>query len=120
MAGIDYKETFTQVAWLDSLRLLLSLVSTFDWEIHQINIKSAYLNGHLNEEIYMDQPKGFETPGKEHQVCHLQKAIYRLKQAGHQWHEHLQGTLYEFRYKKLISSDVSIFFKYHDGGTRLR
>ena len=69
IAGIDYEETFAPVARLDSLRLLLSLAATYDWEIHQIDIKSAYLNGLLNKEIYMEQPKGFEVPGKENKVC---------------------------------------------------
>ena len=62
---MDYEETFTPVAQLDSLQLLLSLAAVYDWEIHQIDIKLAYLNGILNKEIYMDQPKGFEVPGSE-------------------------------------------------------
>ena len=115
-AGIDYEETFAPVARLDSLRLLLSLATTYDWEVHQIDIKSAYLNGNLEEEIYMEQPKGFEVPGKEEKVCRLRKAIYGLKQAGRQWHEHLHESLREFGYKKLISGDVSIFFKHQNDG----
>jgi len=95
-AGLDYQETFTLVARLDSLRLLLSLVATFDWEIHQIDIKSAYLNGNLEEEIYMDQPRGFEVKGAENKVCRLLKVIYGLKQAGRQWHKHLQHNLKKF------------------------
>ena len=118
-AGVDYEETFAPVAQLDSLRLLLSLAAVYDWEIHQIDIKSAYLNGVLEEEIYMDQPTGFEVPGSKGKVCHLLKAIYGLKQAGCQWHEHLQGTLSNFRYTKLISSNVSIFVKHHDEGDQV-
>ena len=64
---------------LDSLQLLLSLAVVYDWEIHQIDIKLVYLNGVLEEEIYMDQPKGFEVPGSERTVCHLWKVIYGLK-----------------------------------------
>ena len=115
-ASIDYEETFAPVARLDSLRLLLSLATTYDWEVHQIDIKSAYLNGNLEEEIYMEQLKGFEVPGKEEKVCRLWKAIYGLKQAGRQWHEHLHESLREFGYKKLISGDISIFFKHQDNG----
>lgn len=118
-AGIDYAETFAPVARLDSLRLLLSLAATFDWEVHQIDIKSAYLNGNLDEEIYMEQPKGFEVPGQEEKVCRLRKAIYGLKQAGRQWHEHLHESLCSFGYRKLLSGDVSIFFKHHDGGNHI-
>ena len=115
-AGLDYKETFTPVARLNSLRLLLVLAAIFDWDVHHFNIKLAYLNGHLNEELYMDQPKGFLAQGKENKVCRLLKAIYGLKQAGHQWHEHLQHSLVDFGYQKLSSGDVSIFIKCHVGG----
>ena len=67
----------------------------------------------------MDQPTGLEVPRSEGKVCHLLKAIYGLKQAGCQWHEHLQGTLSTFGYTKLISSDVSIFVKHHDEGDQV-
>ena len=73
-AGVDLP-----VARLDSLRLLLSLAATFDTEAHHIGIKSAYLNGNLDEEIYMDQPKGFSVPGQESKVCRPKKALYGLK-----------------------------------------
>jgi len=81
-AGIDYEETFTPVARLDALRLLLSLTANFALEAHHINIKSAYFNGDLDKEIYMDQLKGFTVPGQESKVCCLKKALYGLKQAG--------------------------------------
>ena len=80
--GIDYKETFALVARLDLLQLLLAIATHFDFDVHHIDIKSAYLNGDLNEEIYMDKPKGFAIKGKEHQVCFLEKAIYGLKHTG--------------------------------------
>ena len=115
-AGLDYEGTFAPVARLDSLRLLLAIAAVFDWEVHHVDIKTAYLNGHLNEEIYMDQPRGFEIQGEEKKVCRLLKAIYGLKQAGRQWHEHLQRSLTDYGYKKLVSCDASIFFKHHDGG----
>jgi hypothetical protein len=83
--GIDYDETFSPVAQFESLRLLLALATLEDWEIHQMDIKSVFLNGLLDEEIYMEQPKGFAVPGQEHKVCLLKKAIYSLKQASHTW-----------------------------------
>ena len=118
-AGIDYDETFAPVARLDSLRLLLALAARLDWDIHHVDIKSAYLNGDLDEEIYMDQPKGFTIQGMEGKVCHLKKAIYGLKQAGRQWHAHLNNTLEGLGFQKLISGDASIFIKRHDGGDPL-
>jgi len=115
-AGLDYEETFTPVARLDLLRLLLSLAAIFNWNVHHIDIKSASLNGHLDKELYMDQPIGFLSPGETHKVCQLLKAIYGLKQAGHQWHEHLRHSLVDYGYRKLSSGDVSVFIKCHEGG----
>jgi hypothetical protein len=77
--GIDYDETLSPVAHFESLRLILVLATLEDWEIHQMDIKSAFLNGLLEEEIYMEQPEGFITPGQESKVCLLKKAIYGLK-----------------------------------------
>ena len=76
--GIDYEETFTPVARLDSLHLLLAIAALLDLDVHHIDIKSAYLNGDLNEEIYMEQPKGFKVAGKENQVCRLKKKLYTV------------------------------------------
>ena len=81
--GIDYNETFSPVARFESLRLILVLAMLEDWEIHQMDIKSAFLNGLLEEEIYMEQLEGFITLGQESKVCLLKKAIYGLKQALH-------------------------------------
>jgi hypothetical protein len=77
--GIDYDETFSPVARFESLRLLLALAALEDWEIHQMDVKSVFLNSLLDEEIYMEQPEGFAVPGQEHKVCLLKKAIYGLK-----------------------------------------
>ena len=64
-----------------------------DWHIHQMDVKSAFLNGLLDEEIYMEQPQGFVTPGSETQVCRLHKAIYGLKQASCAWNVQFHGVL---------------------------
>ena len=77
--GLDYDETFLPVACFKSLWLLLVLAALEDWEVHQLDIKLAFLNGVLDEEIYMEQPQGFISTGKETQVCQLKKAIYGLK-----------------------------------------
>lgn len=79
--GIDYDETFSPVARYDSVRLILVLAAKEDWELHGMDVKSAFLNGVLDEEIYMEQPKGFAEAGLEDKVCRLIKAIYGLKQA---------------------------------------
>ena len=84
--GVDFGQTSSPTARLSSLRFILALAAAQDWEIHQIDFKNAYLNGDLDEEIYMKQPPGFEEPGREDWVCKLLKAIYGLKQAGRQWY----------------------------------
>jgi hypothetical protein len=85
--GVDFYETHSPTVRLDSLRGLLALAAHHDWEIHHMDVKGAYLNGVLEETIYMRQPKGFEVPGKEDLVCLLHKGLYGLKQAGRAWHQ---------------------------------
>ena len=71
--GIDYDETFSPIAHFESLQLLLALVALEDWHIHQMDIKLAFLNGVLDEEIHMEQPQGFIVAGMENKVCKLLK-----------------------------------------------
>ena len=84
--GIDYTETFSPVSTKDSFRIIMALVAHFDLELHQMDVKTAFLNGDLSETIYMSQPDGFQEKGKEHHVCRLKKSIYGLKQASRQWY----------------------------------
>lgn len=79
--GSDYLETFAPVARLDTIRLLVALAAQKQWLIHQLDVKSAFLNGFLEEEIYVEQPQGFKVSGKEEMVYKLNKALYGLKQA---------------------------------------
>ena len=85
--GLDYSETFSPVAKLTSVRLLVSLAATYHWDLHQLDVKNAFLNGSLTEEVYMQQPEGFEHEKHPKYVCRLRKAIYGLKQAPHAWCE---------------------------------
>ena len=84
--GIDYHETFSPVSSKDSFRIIMALVAHFDLELHQMDVKTAFLNGNLGEEVYMQQPEGFQMKGKEQMVCKLNKSIYGLKQASRQWY----------------------------------
>ena len=70
---------------LKSIRILLSIAAVLDYEIWQMDVKTAFLNGHLEENIYMQQPDGFIQKGQEHMVCKLQRSIYGLKQASRSW-----------------------------------
>jgi hypothetical protein len=91
--GIDFSETFAPVARFSSIRILLALGAHYDWEIHQMDVKTAFLNGDLEEEIYMQQPEGFIEKGKENLVCRLRKSLYGLKQAGRAWYEKIHAAL---------------------------
>nr|GEY01623.1 zinc finger, CCHC-type [Tanacetum cinerariifolium] len=78
---IDYFDTYAPVARITTIRLLLALVAIQNIMIHQMDVKTTFLNGDLEEEVYMKQPKGFVMPGNEHKVCKLVKSMYGLKQA---------------------------------------
>ena len=83
--GIDYEETFSSVAMLKSIRILLSIAACLDFEICQIDVKTAFLNGNLKDDIYMQRPKGFIVGRKGNLVLKLQKSIYGLKQESWSW-----------------------------------
>jgi hypothetical protein len=78
--GIDYDEVFAPVARLDSMRLLIALATHEGWEVHHMNVKFAFFNGDLQEEVYIEQPAGFIVASKEHKVLKLKKALYGLHQ----------------------------------------
>ncbi|RVW83183.1 Retrovirus-related Pol polyprotein from transposon TNT 1-94 [Vitis vinifera] len=108
--GIDYKDTFSPVSKKDSLRIIMALVAHFDLELHQMDVKTAFLNGNLDEDIYMEQPEGFAKKGNEHLVCKLKKSIYGLKQASKQWYIKFNNTITSFGFKENIV-DQCIYLK---------
>ena len=77
--GTDYEETFASVARYSSIRSVLALATVMKWKIHQMDVKTAFLNGVVEEEVYVEQPLGFETHDRESHVCILKKALYSLK-----------------------------------------
>ena len=83
---IDYPKTFTPVAKLNTVRVLLSLAANLDWPLQQLDVKNVFLNGDLEEEVYMDAPPSFD--GRfGWKVCKLKKSLYRLKQSPRAWFE---------------------------------
>jgi ATP-binding cassette subfamily B (MDR/TAP) protein 1 len=76
--GIDFNDVFSPVVKHSSIRMLLSIVAMHDYELEQLDVKTAFLHGELDENIYMDQPEGFVVPGKENFVCKLKKYLYGL------------------------------------------
>ncbi|XP_022681836.1 uncharacterized protein LOC111257069 [Setaria italica] len=91
--GIDYDDAFTPMARMDSVRLLFALAAREGWRVHHMDIKSAFLNGDLKEEVYVHQPPGFVILGKEGKVLRLRKVLYGLQQAPRAWNAKLDSTL---------------------------
>ena len=122
--GIDYKETFSPVSRKDSLRIVMALVAHFDLELHQMDVKTAFLNGDLHEDVFMAQPQGFKSKGQEHLVCKLKKSIYGLKQASRQWylkfdevmkkHNFIKNLVDQCVYLKMSGSNFIILVLYVD------
>jgi hypothetical protein len=79
--GIDYTETFSHVATMTTIHIVVSLPVKFGFEVHHMDVKSDFLHGDLLEEIYMQQPLGFIKVGRENLICKLKKSLYGLKQA---------------------------------------
>ncbi|KAJ9542108.1 LOW QUALITY PROTEIN: hypothetical protein OSB04_028614 [Centaurea solstitialis] len=98
--GIDYDETFSPVAMLKSIRILMAISAYFNYEIWQMDVKTAFLNGKLTEDVYMQQPEGFVDPKNPDKVCKLLKSIYGLKQASRSWNLHFDERIKEFGFAK--------------------
>src|SRR5271154_4706049 len=101
--GIDYLDTYAPVVKLASIRILLAIAAIFGLEIHQIDVVTAFLAGELEEEIYMEQPEGFEIGSKEDFVCRLRKSIYGLKQAPRVWNQKIRRFLKSIGFEQLYS-----------------
>ncbi|KAL0298331.1 UNVERIFIED_CONTAM: Retrovirus-related Pol polyprotein from transposon TNT 1-94 [Sesamum radiatum] len=108
--GIDYFDTYSPVARLTTIRVLIALASVYNLSIHQMDVKTAFLYGELEEEIYMNQPEGFVAHGNERKVCKLVKSLYRLKQAPKQWHEKFDQTILAFGFT-VNENDKCIYCK---------
>ncbi|KAM3291194.1 hypothetical protein P3S67_019483 [Capsicum chacoense] len=83
--GLDYGDTFSPVAKITSVRLLISLAAMHHWPLHQLDIKNAFLHSKLAEEVYMEQPPGFVAQGESDLVCRLKRSLYGLKQSPRAW-----------------------------------
>ena len=101
--GDDYDETFCPVVRLESLRALIALAVQKGLKLHQVDVTTAFLNGELEEEVYMKQPEGFITDGKDHLVCKLKKSIYGLKQSPRCWNTALDSYLKDMGFVQSVS-----------------
>ena len=109
--GVDYTETFAPTAKWGTIRTLFSLAAQKGWKIHHMDVKTAFLNGDLKEDVYMDQPEGFSIKGQEQKVCKLVKSLYGLKQAPRAWYEKLIEHLLKLNYKHFNLDDATLFVK---------
>ena len=94
--GVDFNETFVPVAKFTTIRCILAIGATENMEIHQMDVKTAFLKGELEEEIYMQQPQGFVKQGEENLVCKLKKTLYGLKQSPRAWYQKIDKFLVDF------------------------
>ena len=96
--GIDFNEIFSPVVRLTTVRVVLAMCATFDLHLEQLDVKTAFLHGELEEEIYMLQPEGFAETGKENLVCRLNKSLYGLKQAPRCWYKRFDSFIMSLGY----------------------
>jgi len=111
--GIDYQETFSPVAKLNTVRVLLSVAANLDWPLHQFDVKNAFLHGDLKEEVYMDIPPGYISSSIGI-VCWLQRALYGLKQSPRAWFGRFSIAMRKYGFQQ-SNSDHTLFLKRRQG-----
>jgi hypothetical protein len=107
--GVDYDETFASVARYTSIRAVISIAAVMGWKIHQMDVKTTFLNGLIEEEVYIEQPLDFEVHGRESHVCRLKKALYGLKQAPRAWYSRIDAYLQQLGFEK-SEADPNLYF----------
>ena len=108
--GVDFLETFAPVAKFNTIWCILALGAALDLEIHQMDVKTAFLNGELEEDIYMDQPQGFQQKDFEHLVCKLKKSLYGLKQSPRAWYQRIDSFFTKEGFTR-SEADHSLYIK---------
>ncbi|GJR94431.1 retrotransposon protein, putative, ty1-copia subclass [Tanacetum coccineum] len=98
--GVDYEETFSSVVDIRAIRFLIAIAPFYDYEIWKMDVKTAFLNEYLSEEVYMAQPEGFVNLKYPNHVCKLKRSIYRLKQASRQWNKRFDNEIKKFGFTK--------------------
>ena len=113
--GSDYGDTFSHVAKIASVRLLLSMAAMCSWPLYQLDIKNAFLHGDLAEEVYMEQPPGFVAQGESGLVCRLRRSLYGLKQSPRAWFSRFSSVVQEFGMLR-STADHSVFYHHNSLG----
>ena len=112
--GIDYQDTFSPVAKLTIVRVLISLVANLNWPLHQFDVKNAFLHGGLEEEVYMDIPPGYSVTTGTNEVCKLQRALYGLKQSPRAWFGRFSLAMKKYGFQQ-SNADHTLFLKKQQG-----
>ena len=112
--GIDYDETFSPVAKMPSVRICIALAAIHHWPLHQLDVKNAFLNGVLEEEVYMEQPPGFVVEEEASKVCRLRRSLYGLKQSPRAWFGRFSSVMVGFGMTR-SAYDHSVFFRHYQG-----
>eukprot|EP00253_Pinus_taeda_P036516 PITA_36516 len=108
--GEDYEETFAPVTRYTFIRTIISIASIMGWKLHQMDVKTAFLNGVIEEEVYIKKPQGFEVHGKKCHVYKLKKALYGPKQAPRAWYSRIDGYLMSLGFTK-SDVDPNLYYK---------
>jgi hypothetical protein len=108
-AADDYEETFAPVARYTSIRTIIALAASMGWKLHQIDVKTNFLNGEIEEEVYIEQPDGFVIHEQNSHVCRLKKALYGLKQSPHAWYVKMDGFLMSLGFSKSVA-DPNLYY----------
>ena len=109
-----YEETFAPIAQYSSVRAIISIAASKGWKIHQMGVKMIFLNGEIEEEVYIEQPEGFVTKDQQSYVCKLKKALYGLKQAARASYKMIDCYLQNLGFSK-NDADPNLYFKISDG-----
>lgn len=112
--GIDYNEVFAPVARLDTIRTIIAIASHSGWEIFQLDVKSSFLHGELEEEVYVNQPEGFIKRGEEEKVYKLRKTLYELKHAPRAWYSRIEAYFLQQEFE-ICPSEQTLFTKTRGG-----
>lgn len=112
--GIDFDEVFAPVARIETIRLILALAGSNEWKVHHLDVKSVFLNGNLEEEVYVCQPDGYQKKGQDHKVYKLSKVLYGLKQAPKAWNACLDRPLKSIGFTR-CAYEYSVYTKRCDG-----
>jgi hypothetical protein len=108
--GIDYEETFAPVARYTSIQTIIALTFVLGWKLHQMDVKTTFLNGKIEQKVFVEQPDGFVLHNKGTHLCKLRKALYGLKKASRVWYDRIDDFLKSLGFQK-SDVDANLYFK---------